>query len=642
MVSHVLCVGGREVDSAKLCLWIEDVGLRHDGCRDWHPGLKGETWGTRVVGSTTDMGHPPFAQIGLATVGGTPAISMTRQYDSHERMTLENDGSLYQYTVPTSGYFANSNLYQATDQVNGAWTYGYDTLNRLTSAATTGAPYGTQTGCWTYDAFGNRTKEGFSTVTSTPCAVGANDNSQLTTATYSTSNNNHVVGFTYDAAGDVTIDSRNSYVYDAEGRLCGVATDVGGWSYYQYLYDAEGRRVGKGAISSLSNLCGTPTGANGFSLTNQYLLDLGGSQVTELSGTNGTVPRHTNVFAAGRLLGTYDFVSGGLHFVLTDQLGTKRVQVSGTGAAEMTCVSLPFGNNIGNTLTAQCTPVGANIDETEHHFTGKERDTESGNDYFDARYFASNSGRFFSPDPSGLRYASEANPQSLNLYGYARNNPLRYIDPDGLETAVYQWGNCIIRTWDWSVNESDGSTTVGNSTETEGDCQPDTVNAVDNAVLQGQASPKYDSYYQNRNYQEQHYKNASACADDIVNHWSVAGLLPGAPGLRKDAIGGAINGLLGNSFSGIRDLYHQVAGESDNSPANLYASQAMTGPGQGLLPSAVMENAPAGAKGPVGVLVDSFLSPGAAGVVASFLDGKIAFDALTWGAAYSYCLAVGY
>jgi len=55
-------------------------------------------------------------------------------------------------------------------------------------------------------------------------------------------------------------------------------------------------------------------------------------------------------------------------------------------------------------------------------FTGKERDTESGNDYFGARYYASSMGRFMSPDKAFAdQYA--VNPQSWNLYSYVRNNP---------------------------------------------------------------------------------------------------------------------------------------------------------------------------------------------------------------------------
>jgi len=68
-------------------------------------------------------------------------------------------------------------------------------------------------------------------------------------------------------------------------------------------------------------------------------------------------------------------------------------------------------------------------------YTGKERDTESGNDYFGARYYASSVGRFMSPDwaakATPVPYAKLDNPQSLNLYAYVGNNPLSRIDPDG-------------------------------------------------------------------------------------------------------------------------------------------------------------------------------------------------------------------
>src|ERR1039458_1020151 len=70
--------------------------------------------------------------------------------------------------------------------------------------------------------------------------------------------------------------------------------------------------------------------------------------------------------------------------------------------------------------------------------TGKERYTESGNDYFGARYYASSMGRFMSPDftddfllPAPVPWADYANPQSLNLYAYVRNNPLSGADEDG-------------------------------------------------------------------------------------------------------------------------------------------------------------------------------------------------------------------
>jgi RHS repeat-associated protein len=70
-------------------------------------------------------------------------------------------------------------------------------------------------------------------------------------------------------------------------------------------------------------------------------------------------------------------------------------------------------------------------------FTGKERDSESGLDNFGARYNSSNLGRFMSPDSTA--YVKPINPQSWNLYAYAFNNPLLYIDPTGHTVSL---ANC--------------------------------------------------------------------------------------------------------------------------------------------------------------------------------------------------------
>ena len=74
-------------------------------------------------------------------------------------------------------------------------------------------------------------------------------------------------------------------------------------------------------------------------------------------------------------------------------------------------------------------------DVSHYLFTGKERDDETGNDYFGARYYASSMGRFLSPDWSAkvepVPYSKLDDPQTLNLYSYVRNNPLGSTDPDG-------------------------------------------------------------------------------------------------------------------------------------------------------------------------------------------------------------------
>lgn len=73
--------------------------------------------------------------------------------------------------------------------------------------------------------------------------------------------------------------------------------------------------------------------------------------------------------------------------------------------------------------------------------TGKERDSESGNDYFDARYFSSSMGRFMSPDDGTDQ--DTANPQSMNRYSYVHNNPLRFNDPFGHSTQTANNGDVL-------------------------------------------------------------------------------------------------------------------------------------------------------------------------------------------------------
>lgn len=63
---------------------------------------------------------------------------------------------------------------------------------------------------------------------------------------------------------------------------------------------------------------------------------------------------------------------------------------------------------------------------------------ETGLDYFGARYFSGAQGRFTSTDPIAMTSERLADPQQINMYGYARNNPLKYIDPKGEDLNLAQ------------------------------------------------------------------------------------------------------------------------------------------------------------------------------------------------------------
>jgi RHS repeat-associated protein len=233
----------------------------------------------------------------------------------------------------------------------------------------------------------------------------------------------------YDAAGNIINDQVNQYLYDGEGRICAVEMQVSGINVMTgYTYDASGRRVGKGSISSMS--C-DPT-VNGFIATANYVVGLSGEQLTELDldGNGAMTWQHTNVYASGSLTATYD--NNGLHFHLNDGLGTRRAQTNYAGVLEQTCSGLPFGDQLSCSDSVQF--------PTEQHFTGKERDTESGLDYFGARYYGSSMGRFMSPDPAGMMAADIEFPQSLNRYAYVWNNPLSFTDLNVAGTGLEKGG----------------------------------------------------------------------------------------------------------------------------------------------------------------------------------------------------------
>jgi RHS repeat-associated protein len=67
--------------------------------------------------------------------------------------------------------------------------------------------------------------------------------------------------------------------------------------------------------------------------------------------------------------------------------------------------------------------------------TGKERDAETGLDYFGFRYYSGAQGRWTSPDKPFIDQ-HPGNPQSWNLYAYVQNNPLNRIDPFGLKSSA--------------------------------------------------------------------------------------------------------------------------------------------------------------------------------------------------------------
>jgi RHS repeat-associated protein len=146
---------------------------------------------------------------------------------------------------------------------------------------------------------------------------------------------------------------------------------------------------------------------------------------------------------------------------------------------------LPFGGELyaGSNGRSSCfpTPPSGGIE-----FTSKERDSETGLDFFGARYFSGAQGRFTSPD-GPFNDQDPSDPQSWNLYGYVRNNPLRAVDPNGQECVTLDGGG---KGDDGKGNFcSDKSLLTTHGVTVNGTTDTVTSAVFGNAVLMGDIDP---------------------------------------------------------------------------------------------------------------------------------------------------------
>ena len=157
--------------------------------------------------------------------------------------------------------------------------------------------------------------------------------------------------------------------------------------------------------------------------------------LTNASPSGSSVLTEVEVYAPAETGGT-----GGVRWLVTDQLGTPRMLLDQTGSlANMTRHDyLPFGEEIIAPISGRSAAEGYAGDGVRQQFTSKERDVETGLDYFGARYYGSIQGRFTSPDPLHSS-GRPVYPQSWNRYSYVINMPLLLIDPSGLDWGVATW-----------------------------------------------------------------------------------------------------------------------------------------------------------------------------------------------------------
>ena len=189
-------------------------------------------------------------------------------------------------------------------------------------------------------------------------------------------------------------------------------SDAGNWDV-RYVYDGQGQRVRK----DLSNGSGV-----------LYEYDAQGGLVAEY-GSAGTA---------------------GTQYPTVDHLGSTRVVTDATQAVVGRYDYEPFGRELLITSASWRSGVTgyAPAGGLSQRFTGKERDGETGLDYFGARYMSAAQGRFTAVDPHNIITEASSpeefgsflsHPQNWNRYAYVTNNPLSTVDPDGRCPACMMW-----------------------------------------------------------------------------------------------------------------------------------------------------------------------------------------------------------
>jgi RHS repeat-associated protein len=274
------------------------------------------------------------------------------------------------------------NILEIEDNVlNSVKTYGYDDLDRLTSAGMSINSVLTYQRDFTYDQYG--------------CIHQVDENS-VTISSYSYNVTPfHAPGtyngdsLDYDNNGNLIEDEDFIYVYNDANQLSEVRYSGNSSLVEKYWYDANGKRVKK------QNADGEFT----YYINKYYEID-NGNATSYFFRDDERIAKQT---------------AGGMEWYLSDHLGSTTLLVNESGAEVERTEYFPYGQVQSGGLE-------------KYGFTGQENDANTGLMYYGARYYSPEYRVFVQPD---TMLPDPYNPQALNRYSYCLNNPVRYTDPSG-------------------------------------------------------------------------------------------------------------------------------------------------------------------------------------------------------------------
>lgn len=319
-----------------------------------------------------------------------------RTYDQDGKISQIDSGGLKTYA-----YDDAFRITGITDTTNTAlsWTYGYDGLDRLTSASKTGTTIG-----YTYDANGNRLSQ---TGTSASTFTIASNNNRLTSTAGAFART-----YGYDNVGNTTSYTGVSLAYNNRGRM---KSSTKNGTTTNYVYNALGQLIKKGAgtlyyYDEAGHLLGSYNSAGALT---EEIVWLGDIPVATLRPKSGGGVNYNNIH--------------------TDHLNTPRL-ITGpsSGTARWRWDGDPFG---GGTINNN--PAGAGAFDFHLRFPGQMVIQETGLYYNYYRDYDPSTGRYIESDPLGLL-------GGLNTYLYVEENPIKSVDPLGLKTCGSGWNEPFV------------------------------------------------------------------------------------------------------------------------------------------------------------------------------------------------------
>jgi RHS repeat-associated protein len=352
-----------------------------DGSVNWIQYPSGRTIGYTYSGaaralSATDgttnyvsaARYTPPGQLAAATNGG--GILTANSYNNRlQPITLAAvAGSQLLFSLNYDFHWGtadNGSVYHIVNNrnPNRGQHFSYDSLNRITQAwsdgnkSTNGTPGSDWGEAYSLDLWGNLTNIGAISNQNGNCR----DNYEILNAGAAT-NQNQLPGYVYDIAGNMLGSGGVvEYAYDAENRISTAGAST-------YAYDGDGQRVEKNGTNALL-----------------YWTGAGGEVLSESNLTGAFTADY--IFFNGQRIARND-AAVGVRYYFSDHLGSTSVITDAGGNVQQESYYYPYGGEM---------PVTPG-DSNHYKFTGKERDAETGNDYFGARYYGSNMGRWMSPD----------------------------------------------------------------------------------------------------------------------------------------------------------------------------------------------------------------------------------------------------